>query len=91
MSRCKFSLSNGHDMQVALTPWGIVMKHKVCNKQCELFGGDFSPRDEKRIRREYSVTDPPVFKEEIRQFFFIFFFFNSTFSSNLIHSFLVLV
>jgi hypothetical protein len=78
-------------MQVALTPWGIVMKHKVCNKQCELFGGDFSPRDEKRIRREYSVTDPPVFKEEIRLFFFIFFFLNSTFSSNLIHSFLVLV
>jgi hypothetical protein len=46
------------------------MKHKyVINS--ELFGGDFSPRDEKRIRREYSVTDPPVFKEEIRHFFFL--------------------
>jgi hypothetical protein len=60
MSRCKFSLSNGDDMQVALTPWGIVMKHKyVINS--ELYGGDFSPRDEKRIRREYSFKDPPVF------------------------------
>jgi hypothetical protein len=49
------------------------MKHKyVINS--ELFGGDFSPRDEKRIRRECSVTHPPVFKEENRQFFFIFFF-----------------
>ncbi len=60
-------------MQVALTPWGIVMKHKyVINS--ELFGGDFSPRDEQRIRGEYSVTDAPVFKEEIRHFYFIFFF-----------------
>lgn len=77
-------------MQVALTPWGIVMKHKYVTN-IELFGGDFSPRDEKRIRREYSVTDSPVFKEEIRHFFFIFFFLNSRFSSNLIHSFLALV
>jgi hypothetical protein len=40
------------------------MKHNyVLNS--ELFGGDFSLRDEKRIRREFSVTDPSVFKEEI--------------------------